>query len=49
MADKKKPTQKTPKGDEIPAWKRKDAMRGLKKAARSNDRASRPVRQPQKH
>ncbi len=49
MADKKKPKQKTPKSDEIPAWKRKDAMRNLKKAARANERVSRPVRRPQKH
>ena len=46
MADKK---QKTPKAHEIPAWKRKDAMRNLKKSARANERASRPVHRPQKH
>ncbi len=49
MADKKKPKQKTPKSDEIPAWKRKDAMRSLKKASRANERVSRPVHRPQKH
>ncbi len=49
MADKKKPKQKTPRSNEIPAWKRREASRDLKRAARGNDRASRPVRQPQKH
>ena len=32
MAEKKQPKKKTTKNQEIPAWKRKDAMRSQKKA-----------------
>jgi hypothetical protein len=49
MADRKQPKQKPAKSQEIPAWKRKDAMRDLKKAGRANERALRPIRRPQKH
>ena len=36
------PTQKTPKGQEIPIPKRKDFMRDLKKAAKPSTRKSPP-------
>ncbi|HEY5625026.1 MAG TPA: hypothetical protein VIT93_00910 [Dehalococcoidia bacterium] len=48
MADEKQPKQKPAKTPEIPAWKRKEAMRDQKRAGRGNERA-RPIRQPQKH
>jgi len=49
MANKKQPKKKTPKGSEIPAWKRKDAMRNQKKAGWASRSAARPVQRPQKH
>ncbi|MCH8051070.1 MAG: hypothetical protein J4N36_03450 [Chloroflexi bacterium] len=49
MAEKKQPKQKTPKTNEVPAWKRKDAMRNQKKAGWANQSAPRPVHRPQKH
>ncbi len=50
MADKKQPKKKkkTTKSQEIPAWKRKDAMRN-QKASWANQSAPRPVHRPQKH
>ncbi len=35
MADKKAPTQRTPKGHEIPVTKRGEFLRNLKKAAKA--------------
>ena len=50
MADKKQPKKKTKtKSQEIPDWKRKDAMRSQKKASWANQSAPRPVHRPQKH
>ena len=50
MADKKQPKKKKKtKSQEIPAWKRKDAMRNQKMAGWANDAVPRPVHRPQKH
>jgi hypothetical protein len=50
MAQKKQPKKKkAPKSNEVPAWKRKDAMRNQKKASWANQSAARPVHRPQKH
>jgi len=39
---KYEPTQKTPKGEEIPAPKRRDSIRNVKKAAKPSTRKRRP-------
>ncbi len=50
MAEKKQPKKKKKtKSQEIPDWKRKDAMRSQKNSSRSNQSAPRPVHRPQKH
>ena len=49
MAEKKQPKKKKKtKSQEIPAWKRKDAMRN-QKASWASQSAPRPVHRPQKH
>ena len=40
MSDEKEPTQKTPKGHEIPVPKRSDFLRDLKKAAKAKPSTS---------
>ncbi len=50
MAEKKQPKKKKKtKSQEIPDWKRKDAMRNQKKASWAKQSAPRPVHRPQKH
>jgi hypothetical protein len=48
MEDKKKPTQKTPKGHEIPIPSRDDFLKDLVKASEPEKKPSRPTRRPKK-